>query len=312
MNLKYLIDNQFLESNKVTELFCNGKSVWKGLSDNLSNLKEDYDVVKFIREKDNSFNEAFYKIEVSSKKINESRLPKDKSIDPEFGLPEDKKYPLYDKDHVESAIKFFNYVERSKEKELADKIIHKMKEYNIPFDTIGDQNRLKKYIPETEKNDESLDLDENYKQSVRDGGEKTNSYLNGKEKAVFIAKARNNEFENKDFNTIKNQIQQIRNKVVQDYEKRTERRLKKQDEARVLTKDGDEVLDKDGKPFYTKTRAESAIKSGDLLKLKRKDGSFDTVVGTPENINKKEEDNYKLAKTKDESGEVIEAKHNKK
>ena len=187
-----------------------------------------------------------------------------------------------------------------------------MKEYNIPFDTIGDQNRLKKYIPETEKVDESFDLDENYKQSVRDGGEKTKSYLNGKEKAVFIAKARNNKFENKDFNTIKDQIQQIRNKVERDYEKRTERRLKKQDEARVLTKDGDEVLDKDGKPFYTKTRAESAIKSGNLLKLKRKDGSFDTVVGTPENINKKEEDNYKLAKTKDEYGKVIEAKHNKK
>lgn len=68
--------------------------------------------------------------------------------DSEFGLPKLRKYPMPDKDHVLSAIKFFNYVSPENEKELAKNIKKKMKQYNVSSDHIGDKNRLKKYIKE--------------------------------------------------------------------------------------------------------------------------------------------------------------------
>ena len=74
--------------------------------------------------------------------MNRSELP-----DSVFGIPELRKYPMQDREHVLSAIKFFNYVDKEYEEELAKNIIKNIKKYNIPFDTVGDKNRLKKYIP---------------------------------------------------------------------------------------------------------------------------------------------------------------------
>lgn len=73
----------------------------------------------------------------------------------EYGIPELKKYPMPDKDHVKSAIRFFNYVDVKHEKELAEAILERMKEYGMSFDDfgVGDENRFKKYIPkDTEAN----------------------------------------------------------------------------------------------------------------------------------------------------------------
>lgn len=64
-----------------------------------------------------------------------------------FGIPSQRKYPMQDKEHVLSAIKFFNYVDEEHEKELAKNIIKNMKKYDIPFDTVGKKNRLRNYIP---------------------------------------------------------------------------------------------------------------------------------------------------------------------
>lgn len=64
-----------------------------------------------------------------------------------FGIPSQRKYPMQDKEHVLSAIKFFNYVDEDHEKELAKNIIKNMKKYDIPFDTVGKKNRLRNYIP---------------------------------------------------------------------------------------------------------------------------------------------------------------------
>lgn len=74
-----------------------------------------------------------------------------------FGVPEQKKFPLPDADHVKSAIRFFNYVDPKYEKELAEAILDRMKEYGIVLGediSVGDENRFKKYIPEEEKNNE--------------------------------------------------------------------------------------------------------------------------------------------------------------
>ena len=76
--------------------------------------------------------------------------------DSEFGLPKLRKYPMPDKDHVLSAIRFFNYVSPENEKELARNIKKKMKQYNVSPDRVGDKNRLKKYL--TEDMDIVMDL----------------------------------------------------------------------------------------------------------------------------------------------------------
>lgn len=72
-----------------------------------------------------------------------------------FGVPEIKKYPMPDADHVRSAIRFFNYISPEYEKELADAILERAKEYGVDLDemNIGDENKFKKYMPKegTEK-----------------------------------------------------------------------------------------------------------------------------------------------------------------
>jgi GNAT superfamily N-acetyltransferase/biotin carboxyl carrier protein len=85
--------------------------------------------------------------------IRESVLHEDKlkaSERTDFGLPEDKKYPMPDKAHVLSAIKFFNYVDPSKEKTLARNINKKIKEYNMRDEVnVGEKNRFSKYFKES-------------------------------------------------------------------------------------------------------------------------------------------------------------------
>lgn len=73
--------------------------------------------------------------------------------DKQYGVPEQKKFPLPDADHVRSAIRFFNYVDPKYEKELAKAILEKMKEYNMSFDDfgVGDENKFKNYIPKEEQ-----------------------------------------------------------------------------------------------------------------------------------------------------------------
>ena len=68
-----------------------------------------------------------------------------------YGVPELKKFPMPDKKHVKSAIRFFNYVDPKYEKELAKAIIEKAEEFGLIFDediTVGEDNRFKKYLPE--------------------------------------------------------------------------------------------------------------------------------------------------------------------
>lgn len=66
--------------------------------------------------------------------------------DSEFGIPELRKYPLTDKTHVLLAIKFFGKADEKYKPELARRIFAKMKEYNIPESSIGENNELRKYL----------------------------------------------------------------------------------------------------------------------------------------------------------------------
>ena len=147
----------------------------KVISDIINRYKDNYDEIYCYVDKDNKKAIKFYEnighvntsnltkygyyVSLYNGTISESSLLEMKRSeldDSEFGLPELRKYPMPDKDHVLSAIKFFNYVSPENEKELARNIKKKMKQYNISPDRVGDKNRLKKYL--TEDMDIMMDL----------------------------------------------------------------------------------------------------------------------------------------------------------
>lgn len=77
-----------------------------------------------------------------------------------YGVPSLKKYPMPDKEHVLSAIKFFNYAGgKSYEKELSDNINKKIKEFKIDDSEIHmtDRNKFNKYYkPYGMKHEDSI------------------------------------------------------------------------------------------------------------------------------------------------------------
>lgn len=62
-----------------------------------------------------------------------------------YGIPELKKYPMPDREHVKSAIRFFNYVSPQYERELAENIIKRINEYHMTDISVGPDNRFGKY-----------------------------------------------------------------------------------------------------------------------------------------------------------------------
>ena len=81
--------------------------------------------------------------------LNEEKLrykERNQLPDEAFGIPSLRKFPLDSESRVRSAIKFFAYCDPEHEEELARRIIKKMKEYNIPPETVGEKNRLRKYM----------------------------------------------------------------------------------------------------------------------------------------------------------------------
>ena len=86
-----------------------------------------------------------HRVVTESFAILEGRLPPD-GRDPEYGIPEQKKFPLWNESHVRSAIKFFNYAEPRYRKKLAGMIKSRMRQYGISFDTVGEDNDLRKYL----------------------------------------------------------------------------------------------------------------------------------------------------------------------
>ena len=80
-------------------------------------------------------------------RINESTERKRSELDDsEFGLPELRKYPLNDREHVLAAIRFFNRCPYGYEEELARRIKRKMKEFKISSSIVGHKNNLTRYL----------------------------------------------------------------------------------------------------------------------------------------------------------------------
>ena len=122
------------------------RTVEKVLSEMKKELTvEESDVAEAEGPKEETVSHSDAKPILLDKKMNVLKEEDDKK----FGVPELKKYPMPDADHVRSAIRFFNYISPEYEKELAEAILDRMKEYNLTFDDIGvgDENKFKKYIP---------------------------------------------------------------------------------------------------------------------------------------------------------------------
>lgn len=67
-----------------------------------------------------------------------------------YGLPHTKQYPMPDAAHVKSAIRFFNYVSKEDEEELARNINKMIRKYKLTVN-VGDANRFKKYYKSSEE-----------------------------------------------------------------------------------------------------------------------------------------------------------------
>lgn len=68
--------------------------------------------------------------------------------DSTFGIPELRKYPLNDANHVHQAIQKFNFVDSKYESELASNIKKAMVKFGVTDIEVGDDNRFKKYMNE--------------------------------------------------------------------------------------------------------------------------------------------------------------------
>lgn len=107
-----------------------------------------------------AFYEGYASDEVILQEMKRSILP-----DEVFGIPELRKYPMPDRKHVLSAIRFFNHVDYKYERQLANKIIANMKKYDIDSSHVGKDNRLRKYLP---KDIKDLAVKEIYEDDVHE------------------------------------------------------------------------------------------------------------------------------------------------
>ena len=99
----------------------------------------------------NPINIEVYNEAVAYNYINEASIKKSEVDPKDFGVPSQKKFPMPDEKHVKSAIKFFNYVDKEHEEELAKNIKKKIKQYNITDISVGEKNRFSKYYKSEEK-----------------------------------------------------------------------------------------------------------------------------------------------------------------
>lgn len=83
----------------------------------------------------NIFDQFLMEAELSTKERNELD-------DSQFGLPEDRKYPLTDAAHVKSAISYFHKCPEGKKERLAARIRRAAKKFDV---TIGEDAEVNKY-----------------------------------------------------------------------------------------------------------------------------------------------------------------------
>lgn len=81
-----------------------------------------------------------------------SYMERERLLPSEFGLPNKRKYPMHDEEHVRLALKMFNNCDADEEEELAKNIVKKAKYFGITYLKASAANRFRKfYYPATLK-----------------------------------------------------------------------------------------------------------------------------------------------------------------
>ena len=127
------VPDKCTECGSDIKVFLKGEPVYL-----CSKCNKYYGTVPFKKESADILNED----KLSTKERNELK-------DSDFGLPEQRKFPMHDKAHVIAAIQYFNTVDNiNDEAELAKNIIKKMKKFSMSADDIifGKNNKIRKYI----------------------------------------------------------------------------------------------------------------------------------------------------------------------
>lgn len=139
----------FMDKIRNEPLIIKGKSVLAASIQAYNRSKDDEDfplnekvkyvgrVVRYNKQMDKCL--PAFKSEIAK----EGSLPAEDRTD--FGIPSLKKYPMPDAKHVKLAIKFFNYVDKEHEAELAKNIKKYAKKYGVELEA-GENNRFSNYI----------------------------------------------------------------------------------------------------------------------------------------------------------------------
>ena len=108
IKLETLLENGIIEPNKITEIVCENKTIFKGYSNDISNFGNEYELVKFRDNLEEGFNKPFYIIEAKAKNtINES-------FSSSLGINS--------KNDLNQAIKFYKYYDLDKQQVLSEEI----------------------------------------------------------------------------------------------------------------------------------------------------------------------------------------------
>ena len=108
IKLETLLENGIIEPNKITEIICENKTIFKGYSNDISSFGNEYELVKFRDNLEEGFNKPFYTIEVKAKNtINES-------FSSSLGINS--------KNDLNQAIKFYKYYDLDKQQVLSEEI----------------------------------------------------------------------------------------------------------------------------------------------------------------------------------------------
>lgn len=138
-----VIEDQIIKGIEIEKEHTEDETLAKKIAmDHLVEFPDYYDRLEKM-EKAAKLKEDIYWQAYQTITIEESVVPVEER---EFGVPNKKKFPLYDKKHVLAAIKFFNWVDSEDESKLARAIIMKMKVHGLRKSNVGEDNKLKKYV----------------------------------------------------------------------------------------------------------------------------------------------------------------------
>lgn len=147
--LDTLLENEIIDSNKIVKLICNRTPVWKGYTDDLSNLSENYKFVRFVKDIPNEFNKPDYIIEVAEL---------DGEEEPVDTTPRSPEVYLDTKEQVERVARNFSKINPDHRDIVAKRLLTQGQKLGVTFGDDVDPEFIK-YVQEASV--ESKKIEEN-------------------------------------------------------------------------------------------------------------------------------------------------------